>query len=159
MGFNSRFKGLIRNIDIKKLIIELLLSVMTHKCGAVSVVNTLLQWYLQVCCIFHLLLACLLCRSEVGQLPLTRIHTQVKECVQMITTIYVTRSVLETTTTTDKHTVCYSTCWYQFSETVSPTLSVTCTFKYKHSSVDQLRFFRITKLCFHIYIFIHVHHS
>jgi len=105
---------------------------------------------------FSYYLAWLLYRSEFGWLTLTGILMQVNECMELVTTIYVTRSVLGTPPTPTPH---HHTVYYQIRQTVCPTLSVNCTFKYKHSSADQLPFFRITKLCFRIYIFTHVHHS
>jgi len=57
---------------------------------------------------FNCYVACLLWGSGVGWLQLTRIHTQFKECMELITTTYFTHSVLETTPTTHLHKLHYS---------------------------------------------------
>jgi hypothetical protein len=151
---------LIRNIDIEKANYRTpLLSVTTHTmCSSVSVVSI----------ITAMVLTSFLCVSAATWPVFFTGWSSADYSWHAFTRNWVYgmenydarhSSLLETTPTTHHHTVYYRTCWYQFSKTVCPTFSVTCTFRYKHSSADQLRFFRITKLCLHMYIFIHVHHS
>jgi len=83
----------------------------------------------------------------------TRSHTQVKRCVELVTTTHVTRSVLETTTSTHYTTVHYSTCWYQCRETVSPTLSVKYTFKY---NIFLLTIYTSSESLSCVYIFVYL---
>ena len=107
-----------------------LLSAMTHTmCSSVSVVNALLQWYLQFFSVFQLLLG--LCSLQLGcRLTTADTYSHASDGAYG-TTLYVTRSVLEPTPTTRHHTVYYNTCWCQFSATVCPTLSVNCAFEYR----------------------------
>jgi len=79
---------------------------MTHTmCSSVSVVNTLLQWYLQFLSVFKLLFG--LSSLQFGcRLTNADTYSHASEGVyELITTIHVTRSVLQTTPTTLHHMV------------------------------------------------------
>ena len=82
---------------------------MTHTmCSSVSVVNTL-QWYLQFFSVFKLLFG--LFSLQFGcRLTTADTYSRASEGVyELVTTIHVTRSVLEPTPTTHHHTVHYKT--------------------------------------------------
>ena len=91
-----------------------LLSVMPHTtCSSVSVVNTLLQWYLQF---FSVSTATwpVFFGVRVSAEYSWHVFTRNSRSVWNLTTIHDTHSVLETTPTTHHHKVHYNTWWYKF---------------------------------------------
>jgi hypothetical protein len=95
-------------------------------CSSVSVVSTLLQWYLQVFCMFQLLLG--LSSLQVGvRLTNADRNSDASEGVCGTCNYDLRQSFRPwNNPTTHHHTVYYSACWYQIRETVCPTLQIKC---------------------------------
>jgi hypothetical protein len=139
----------------ERLILELLPSlILKHTmCSSVSVVNTLLQWYLQV--FFYVSAATwpfffTVWRSaDYWWQEFWRKWRNVWKWQLRYTSL-----VPPLKQPPPRHpAVHYSTCWYQFRETVCPKLSVNCTFRYQHSSAEHLRFSDSLK-CVHMFIYL-----